>query len=269
MRHVWAYTLGAVVSLLAGCSGDRVVVSRGEAGGLATGSDAWVEDAAAPVFDGAPDAEEIFAETAGAALGDAADVRRGAEALALPSDVVPIETLPAGETSDGGVADDTRAATDGRHGTTPADADASASDVQPADPATLPHDVCGAPPFVANAYGYPCDFPIVLDQGGLGEALPIRGFGGDASRDRRGHRETLARTPVIIVPGNGSDAEGVGGSASLGSWETVVGPVGEAGLPAGGGSAGGQGCPRSRGRRGPRSAAPQAPRLPGAVPDDA
>jgi len=54
--------------------------------------------------------------------------------------------------------------------------------------------------------GYPGDFPELTDSGGFGAGEIIAGFGGNDTTDRTGNRATIARRPVIMLHGNGTNA---------------------------------------------------------------
>ena len=58
----------------------------------------------------------------------------------------------------------------------------------------------------SNGYGYPGDFPVLTDQGGPGAGSPLEGFGGDTTKDKAGNRAQVQRVPVILIHGNGGNA---------------------------------------------------------------
>lgn len=54
--------------------------------------------------------------------------------------------------------------------------------------------------------GFPNDFPVLYDEGGLGDGNKIGGFDGDKSLDKPGNRAALTKTPIILIHGNGAHA---------------------------------------------------------------
>lgn len=67
----------------------------------------------------------------------------------------------------------------------------------------------------AITMGFPSDFPVLQDTGGLGSGTTLTGFGGNLSLDQAGNRAAVTRNPVILLHGNGGSAN----SATWG-WET-------------------------------------------------
>jgi len=63
-------------------------------------------------------------------------------------------------------------------------------------------------PVPGNGYGFPSDFPVIIDQGGLGCGGPIFGFGGDVSTNKEGNRSLIpGKRPIILIHGNGANAD--------------------------------------------------------------
>jgi len=54
---------------------------------------------------------------------------------------------------------------------------------------------------------FPADFPELYDTGDSGEGHILGGFGGDTSADRKGNRDSVKKTPVVLVHGNGTHAQ--------------------------------------------------------------
>lgn len=70
------------------------------------------------------------------------------------------------------------------------------------DPGTLPGGGGGG----TGSTGFPSDFPQITDAGGSGSGTTLSGFGGDTSKDQNGNRAAVSKNPVILLHGNGGNA---------------------------------------------------------------
>jgi pimeloyl-ACP methyl ester carboxylesterase len=59
---------------------------------------------------------------------------------------------------------------------------------------------------LANELTFPKDFPVIIDQGGLGKGDAITGFGGISGGKQNENRLAISRRPVIFVHGNAGNA---------------------------------------------------------------
>jgi pimeloyl-ACP methyl ester carboxylesterase len=59
---------------------------------------------------------------------------------------------------------------------------------------------------IERSTGFPSDFPVIKDEGGLGAGTNLTGFGGDLALDKIGNSKNITRIPVILLHGNGGNA---------------------------------------------------------------